>query len=158
MDSKIIVNPTFTILDWEKAESILNKCTEGTKKHEGCLYYEVIVNNEEGKMTAECREAWACANSLKEHIYGSEGIGGIMGALVEPGVATLDQIYLTGPPQNSQRPRRSLRPLERLDSKVCQVPTTRSRKFREANSRQTITSRFIRHLVFRIGTRPTYPQ
>jgi len=33
----------------------------------------------------------------KSHIAGDKGIGGIMGALVAPGVATLDQTYVTGP-------------------------------------------------------------
>lgn len=44
----LTVNPTFTILDWEKAEPILNQCTEGTKEHDGCLYYGFILHQPEG--------------------------------------------------------------------------------------------------------------
>lgn len=90
----LTVNPTFTIHDWEKADPILQKCVEGTKVHKGCMYYGFIKNNDK----VECREAWTDAASLKEHIEGENGIGSIMGALVEPDVATLNSIYVTGPP------------------------------------------------------------
>jgi quinol monooxygenase YgiN/peptidoglycan hydrolase CwlO-like protein len=82
--------PTFTVLDWEAAEPIMEEFVELTKTEKGCMYYGWTRTGD----TLKCREAYVDAEAVNAHLA---NVGDLIGRLLADGVAKLDAINIDCP-------------------------------------------------------------
>jgi quinol monooxygenase YgiN len=81
------IRPTFTVLNWEKAEPIMADFVEKTKSEKGCVYYGWTRVGDKLK----CREAYVDGQAVNDHLT---NVGDCITALLAEGVATLDNIEI----------------------------------------------------------------
>ena len=91
--------PTFTVLNWEKAEPIMADFVEKTKSEKGCVYYGWTRVGDK----LQCREAYVDAQAVNDHLT---NVGDCITALLAEGVATMDNIdiYCTADGVNVVKP------------------------------------------------------
>ena len=88
----VTIQPTFTIIDKSKAEAIMKKFVESTKKEEGCIYYGWTVSGDK----LFCREAYKDGDAANAHLA---NVGKHIEEILADGVAKLDSIEIHGMPK-----------------------------------------------------------
>ena len=90
------INPTFTILNMEKAEPLMAQCMSGTKTEADCIYYGWAICDKK----LFCREAYFSGKGVAAHLA---NVGDLVAKLLDDGAVKLDSIEVHGPPDQLRR-------------------------------------------------------
>ena len=96
LEHHLRINPTFTILNMEKAEPLMAQCMSGTKTEADCIYYGWAICDKK----LFCREAYFSGKGVAAHLA---NVGDLVAKLLDDGAVKLDSIEVHGPPDRLRR-------------------------------------------------------